>query len=312
MAAGYTPPAILSIVSAATSTAAAATTAGDGEHRSSSQATSDPTPPSPSKDDASHASSRREKSGASATSETEGDNGSGGTRGRPKPVGSSTLLATQLPDEGVRKFESPESEPRGSSGGAGGGGGRLVGGRNEDVVVGVALDRKPSLHERKDVVPEKTTMPQPRRPSGEKPSRTSEGRSGRPHIFSPGRDNGSPCPPSTTPNDSGPSLQCVAAGKQGTATGSLDVPAEVTSATAVADARRDSKGHSGSRGGGVAGWRLDEAGLRDDGFGDDDDLGHRDKVSSLVGGSELGKASIDKEDYASDTWESFGELSLTQ
>lgn len=115
-----------------------------------------------------------EKSGALATSEPEGDNGGGEGRERPKPPEPGISLAAQPPDEVARRNGSPKSETSSSKGGDGGG-------KLKDALV-----------------VEKTTVPQPRRPSAAKPSRTSEGR--RSHKLAPGGESGSHRPPSANPN----------------------------------------------------------------------------------------------------------------
>lgn len=321
-ATGFTSPALANIVLAATgTTAAAATTSADGERRVSLQSTDPPSSllPSyrtaPSKDDTSGFQSPREKSGASATSETEGDG-----RERPKPLEpSAPSLAARSPDEeGVRRVASPKSEASSNnSGGGGGGGGRIFCGRTEDAVVDAALGSKPPLHNtgEDDVVVEKATAPQPRRPSGAKPSRgTSEGRSSRSrsHKLTAGGESGSHRPPSTTLDSTGKSSQLVVTEEGGTAAGSAVVPDEAPSTTAVADTSQDSVGRSDPRGRGVSDRSLDGVGPRGDGVDDDDDLGRGDKFLSPVGGSELGEAKFSVEDYASDMFESVGELSLTQ
>lgn len=200
-ATGFTSPAFLNIVSAATTAAVAAPTA-DGECQGGSQS-SDPPPASscrntpPPKDDTSG-----DKSGVLATSETEGENGGGEGRECPKPPAPSISLTARPPDEAVRRIGSPKSEASSSKGGDGGG--RSTGGRTEDAVVDVVADRRPSLRRERDgSVTEKTTVPQPRRPSGAKPSKTSEGRSSRPQKFTPGGESGSRRPSSDTPNNSG-------------------------------------------------------------------------------------------------------------
>lgn len=313
MTPGFTSPSILNIVSAATSAVAAGTTS-DGDRRGSSQS-GDPPPPSScrnTKDDASGFRRLREKSGASATSETEGDNGGGEGREPPKPKERLTSSATRSPDDAVRRVGSPKSEASSSNGGDGGG--RFIGERAEDVVVDVEVGRKTSLNKGKDdMVVERATVPQPRRPSGAKPSRTSEGRSSRPHRLTSGKESESHRPPSATPDNSSKSLQLVTAGERGTAAGSTVVLAEASSTTTVADTRPGSVGQSDPRSRGVADRSVDGVGPRGDGFGgDDDDLGHGDKVFSLVGRSELGEPQTSKEDYASDTFESLDGLSLTQ
>eukprot|EP00903_Cladosiphon_okamuranus_P010805 g10208.t1 len=317
-ASGFASPALANIVSAATTTAtAAATTTADGERRDSLQST-DPPPLSlpscrnaPSKDDTSDSQPLREKLGAPATPEAQEDGGE-----RPKPLEpSAPPLAARSPDEGVRRFGSPKSKANCNSGG---GGGKITCGRTEDAVVDVGLERKPSLQitDKDDAVVQKVMAPQPRRPSGSKPSRrTTEGQSsrGRPRKLTPGGESGPHRPPSTTPdNSSGKSLPLVAAGERGMATGAVVVRGEAPFATAVANTSQDSVNRSDPRGRGASDRRVDIVGSRGDGVNDDDDLGYGDKVSSPFGGSELGEAKLSKEDYASDTFESVGELSLTQ
>lgn len=304
MSTGFNSPGFLSIVSAAMNAATAAVATAEGERRLSSQSSDPPPVSSPpyinmsSKDDTSGLRSRRGNSVASATSETEGDGVEGGER--PNPLEQSPSLATRSPDEAVRRTGSPKSEDSSISGGGGGSRFRCP----EDVVVDVEVDGKLSLHQEKGgLVAEKTTGPQPRRPSGEKPSRTSEGRNSRPHKLTPGRESGSHIPPSTTPDNSGKTLD----GKRSTTAGSIVVPAETPSPKAVADTSRDSVGQSYPRSGGDGADRsLDGVGLRGDDFGYCDD--DRDKLSSLVGGGELRETTLDKEDFASDTFESLGEL----
>lgn len=104
----------------------------------------------------------------------------------------------------VQHSESLKSEASSTCSGGGGGGGS-AGRHSEDAAVRAVTDsgigiRQPSLHvgtgRSAETVPttiaSTTTMQQPRRPSGEKPSKSSEGRSSRTQNLTPGRRESGP------------------------------------------------------------------------------------------------------------------------
>jgi len=200
----------------------------------------------------------------------------------------------------------------------------------EGTIVGVVLDgsaaRNSSLQGLKaDPAAEKTTASrQPTRPSGEKPSRSSESRSGsRTHKPAPGRE-GEAHHPSCTVKGGGETASSAAGapvpehaddgGNSSTHGTKGQAPAVVSSsvsvemqstAAAVAVAVVDPRRHNGASSRSIDG----DGSPRHCGGGGSGG----DKLPAIVGRDELEEDDkFDQDEYASDTFESLGELSLTR
>ncbi|CBJ25531.1 hypothetical protein Esi_0003_0167 [Ectocarpus siliculosus] len=370
------PPAFLGVVAAATtstatSAGAAAVAAGGAggdtnEERRGSSQSSNPLPSSrqktvsPSEDGSSalypHPRSRRARSSASATTEEEAlrDGGAGGSK---VPDSSS---ANRPPFEAVPGVESPKSEMSCSSSYGVGDGGRDVFGRVEDdattgAVEGSVVDGGTTLNEEAQEQANATStvaaaavavasssgkvVKQPMRPSGEKPSKLSEGRrsysrphaiqvGGRSRLHSSGADGGSRTAAATKEvvasalagssaesNNGDP----LAAGEATTAAGCVTVASGATGA-------EDTEALPAAGGLGKREVNFEET-VRlggdddgDDGDGDrdndddDDDDGDANKIPAAVGPDEIdaGSKKSKLEEYGSDVFESDGELSLTR
>ncbi|CAM9360442.1 unnamed protein product [Ectocarpus fasciculatus] len=366
------PPAFLGVVAAATTSTttsagaaavAAGGTGGDAneERRGSSQSSNispssrQKTVSSPEDGSALNPRSRRVHSSASATTEEETlrDGGAGGSK---VPDSSST---SQPPFEAVPGVESPKSEMSGSSYG-GGDGGRDVLGRVDDdaagAVEGSVVDGGATLNEESKesanatvtvaaaavavvACSEKAAI-HPRRPSGEKPSKLSEGRrsysrphaiqvGGRSRLHSSGADGGSKTATATkevvasalttssaesnncdplAPGDATTAVGCVAA-----ALGAAGATDTETRPAAAGLGKREVNFEQMVRLGGDD--HGDDDGDRDnDNDDDDDDGGDANKIPAAVGPDELDEGSKKSklEEYGSDVFESDGELSLTR
>lgn len=357
------PPAFLSIVAAATtstttSAGATAVAAGStgGDTNEERRGSSSPFPSSRQKtfsssEDGSalNPRSRRVRTSTSATTEEEavGDGGAGSSK---VPDLSSS---SRPPFEAVPGVESPKSEMSGSSYG-GGDGARDVFGRVEDddtgtvegSVVGGGVKLNEEVQESANATDtaaaaavavaassEKVVI-HPRRPSGEKPSKLSEGRrsysrphaiqvGGRSRLHSSGADGGSRTAAATT------EVVASALATSGAEGNNCDplAPGEATTAvgykTAASGAAGavDTETRAAAAGVGKREVNFEEAvrlgGGADDGDRDndaDDDDGDANKIPAAVGPDELDEGSKRSklEEYGSDVFESDGELSLTR
>ncbi|CAM9688865.1 unnamed protein product, partial [Ectocarpus sp. 13 AM-2016] len=368
------PPALLGVVAAATtstatSASAAAVAAGGAggdtteEGRGSSQS-NNPSPSSRQKAVSSsedggsalnpHPRSRRAHSFASETTEQEAlrDGGAGGSK---VPDSSS---AYRPPFEAVPGVESPKSEMSCSSGYGVGDGGRGVFGRAEDdattgAVEGSAEHGGTRVNEEAQEPANATStvaaaavaeaasagkvVKQPRRPSGEKPSKLSEGRrsysrphaiqvGGRSRLHSSGANGGSKtaaatkevvAPALATSSAESNNRDPLAAGKETTAVGCVTVASGAAGAVdtetrpVAADlGKREANAEEGVRLGGDDDGDDDD----DDRDNDDDDDGDANKIPAAVGPDELDEGSKKSKlkEYGSDVFESDGELSLTR
>ncbi|CAM9620860.1 unnamed protein product, partial [Ectocarpus sp. 8 AP-2014] len=368
------PPAFLGVVatattSTATSAGAAAVAAGGAggdtnEERRGSSQSSNTLPSSRQKtvsssEDGSsalypHSRSRRARSSASATTEEEAfrDEGAGGSK---VPDSSS---AYRPPFEAVPGVESPKSEMSCSSSYGVGDGGKDVFGRVEDdattgAVKASVVDGGTTLnHEAQEPANATSTVAaaavavasssgkvvkQPRRPSGEKPSKLSEGRrsysrphavqvGGRSRLHSSGADGGGKTAAATKEvvasalaASSAESNKCdpLAAGEVATAAGCVTVASGATGA-------EDTEALPAAGGIGKREVNFEETvrlGRDDDGDdgdgdrdNDDNDDGDANKIPAAVGPDELDEGSKKSklEEYGSDVFESDGELSLAR
>ncbi|CAM9554128.1 unnamed protein product [Ectocarpus sp. 4 AP-2014] len=364
------PPAFLGVVAAATTSTAtsagsaavaAGGTGGDtNEERRGSSQSNNPSPLSRQKtvsspEDGSsalnpHPRSRRARSSASTTTEEEAlcDGGGGGSK---VPESSS---ACRPPFEAVPGVESPKSEMScGSSYGVGDGG-RDVFGRAEDdattgAVEGSVVDGGTTLNEEAQERANTTStvaaaalavaassgkvVKQPRRPSGEKPSKLSEGRrsysrphaiqvGGRSRLHSSGADGGSRTAAATKEvvasvlaassaesNNRDP-LAAAVVGCVTVASGAAGaVDTETRPAADVLREREVNVEAGGRLGGDDDGDDDDDDHDKDDDDDDDDDA---DKIPAAIGPDELDESfkKSKLEEYGSDVFESDGELSL--
>ncbi|CAB1101525.1 unnamed protein product [Ectocarpus sp. CCAP 1310/34] len=376
-AVAYPPPAFLGVVAAATTRtatsagAAAVATGGAGgdtnEERRGSSQSDNPSPSSRQKtvsssEDGSstlnpHPRSRRARSSASTTTEEEALRG--GDAGDSKVPDSSS--AYRPPFEAVPVVESPMSEMSCSSSYGVGDGGRDVFGRAEDdattgAVEGRVEDGGTTLNEKAQEPANASStvaaaavavaassgklVKQPRRPSGEKPSKLSEGRrsysrphaiqvGGRSRLHSSGTDGSGRTAAATkevvasavaASSAESNNRDPLPARKESTAVGCC-VTVAPGAAGAVDTETRPAvaalgKGEVNVEEG-VRLGRDDDGDDDDDGRDnddDDDDDGDANKISAAVGPDELveGSKQSKLEEYGSDVFESDGELSLTR